>query len=76
MVKHTQIIRRVLPTNCLSVFHCFVGLAVKGLNYMQQQDIFSKELAIFCKWCVITDSHALKQQRSIQVNLLFVGIWT
>ena len=47
MVKHTQIIRRVLPTNCLSVFHCFVGLAVKGLNYMQQQDIFSKELAIF-----------------------------
>ena len=47
MVKHTQIIRRVLPTNCLSVFDCFVGLALKGLNSMQQQDIFSKELAIF-----------------------------
>ena len=30
MVKHTQTIR-VLPTNCLSVFDHFVGMAVKGL---------------------------------------------
>ena len=34
MVKHTQTIRRNLPTNCLSVFHHFVGLALKGLNYI------------------------------------------
>ena len=27
MVKHTQTIRRLLPTNCLSVFDHFVGLA-------------------------------------------------
>ena len=32
MVKHTQTIRRELPTNCLSVFDHFVGLALKGLN--------------------------------------------
>ena len=30
MVKHTQTIRRKLPTNCLSVFDRFVGLALKG----------------------------------------------
>ena len=32
MVKHTQTIRRLLSTNCLSVFEHFVGLAVKGLG--------------------------------------------
>ena len=32
MVKHTQTIRRLLPTNCLNVFDHFVGLALKGLS--------------------------------------------
>ena len=32
MVIHTQAIRRLLPTNCLSVFDHFVGLALKGLS--------------------------------------------
>ena len=32
MVKHTQTIRRLLPTNCLSVFDHFLGLALKGLR--------------------------------------------
>ena len=32
MVKHTQTIRRQQPTNFLSVFDHFVGLALKGLN--------------------------------------------
>ena len=32
MVKHTQTSRREQPTNSLSVFDYFVGLAVKGLN--------------------------------------------
>ena len=31
MVKHTQTIRRLLRTNCLSVFDDFVGLAVNWL---------------------------------------------
>ena len=32
MVKHTHTIRRFLPTNCLSVFDHFVGLALKALT--------------------------------------------
>ena len=32
LVKHTQTICRLLPTNCLSVFDHFVGLPLKGLN--------------------------------------------
>ena len=32
MVKHTQTIRRFLPTNCLNVFDHFVGLALKKLR--------------------------------------------
>ena len=36
MVKHTQTIRRQQPTNCLSVFDHFVGLAFKGLKDKQK----------------------------------------
>ena len=32
MVKHTQTIRWLLPTNCLSVVDHFAGLALKGLS--------------------------------------------
>ena len=32
MVKHTQTIRLLFPTNCLSVFDHFVGLALRGLR--------------------------------------------
>ena len=32
MFKHTQTIRRLLPTNCLSVLDHFVGLACTGLR--------------------------------------------
>ena len=32
MVKHTQTIRWQKPTNCLSVFDHFMGLALKGLK--------------------------------------------
>ena len=31
MVKHTQTIRRLFPTNCLSLFDHYVGFALKGL---------------------------------------------
>ena len=34
LVKHIQIIRRLLPTNSLSVFDHFVGLALKGLIFI------------------------------------------
>ena len=34
MIKHTKKIRRQQPTNCLSVFDLFVGLALKGFNVL------------------------------------------
>ena len=38
MVKHTQTIRRKLPTNCLRVFDHFVKLVVKGLKRTQKSE--------------------------------------
>ena len=35
MVKHTQTIRQQQPTNCLSVFDHFMGLALEGLKIPQ-----------------------------------------
>ena len=35
MVKYTPTICWLLPTNCLSVFDHFVGLALKGLGWLQ-----------------------------------------
>ena len=52
MLKHTQTIVGKLPTNCLSVFDHFVGLALRGLisknnttklkkkNYFRFSDVF------------------------------------
>ena len=40
MVKHTQTIRRLLPTNCLSVSDHLVQLALKGLRYPLSRDNF------------------------------------
>ena len=38
MVKHTQTIRRLLLTNCLSVFEHFERLALKGLRNLGQSE--------------------------------------
>ena len=46
MVKHTETIRRMLPTNCLSVFHHFVGLALKGLRLDQVSRANEKVLKV------------------------------
>ena len=51
MVKHTQTIRRLLPTNCLSVFDHFVGLALKGLiqqTITQYNDTLDEIRVITC----------------------------
>ena len=57
MVKHTQTIRRLLPTNRLSVFDHFVMLALKGLtkypspkaipNYRVNQTYAILEIPVF-----------------------------
>ena len=41
MVKHTQTIRQLLSSNCLSVFDHFVGLALKRLTL--KGSIFQRE---------------------------------
>ena len=44
MVKNTQKIRRLLPTNCFSVFHHFAELAFNGFNkYLQMIGIHEKQ---------------------------------
>ena len=45
MVKHTQSIRRLLPTNCLSVFDHDVELAVKRLNMVFTSCLLKPALA-------------------------------
>ena len=45
MVKHTQTIRRLFPTSCLSVFDRFVRLALKGLT----DDSQTKKYKISCQ---------------------------
>ena len=35
MVKHTQTLCRLLPTNCLTVFDHFVGIVIKGLIWKE-----------------------------------------
>ena len=39
MAKHTQTIRRLWPTNCLSVFDHFAGLVLKGLTLLTLAEI-------------------------------------
>ena len=40
IIKYTQTIRRQQPTNCLTAFDRFVGLALKGLNIKKQTGKF------------------------------------
>ena len=47
VVKHTQTIRWLLPTNCWSGFDHFVGLALKGL--IRVLILIVKQILIFFK---------------------------
>ena len=49
MVKHTKTTRRLLPTHCLSVFDHFVGLALKGIKSLQNQQKNRKYCSQFTK---------------------------
>ena len=46
MAKHTQTIRRLLPTNCLSVFDHFVELVLKWLNENLGSQLYQKLKAV------------------------------
>ena len=47
MAKQTQAIVGNLPTNCLSVFDHFMGLALKGLNENYSNYFHHKTFAKF-----------------------------
>ena len=51
MVKHTQTIRRLLPTNCLSVLDHFVGLAPKVFNPLCSCSLETESTADFFLRC-------------------------
>ena len=52
MVKHTQTIRRLLPTNYLSVFDHFVRLALNGLNRKRNYLNYTKVTFSVFNWLV------------------------
>ena len=64
MVKHTQTIRRQKPTNCLSVFGHFVGLALNRLN---------KHLPCNCKLIRLLDTDFERNNSQMPYSGLF---WT
>ena len=51
MVKHTQTIRRKLPTNCLNVFEHLVELTLKGLTWLQIFNFLALYLVLVSDFC-------------------------
>ena len=52
MVKHTQIIRRQQPKNCLIVFEHIVGLELKGLKLYGCS--YSRKHSLISNRCVLS----------------------
>ena len=61
MVRHTQTMRRQQPTNCLSVFDHFVGLALKRLLCM---------ILLFTCKCFIYDSHGKRTAQKMKFFIM------
>ena len=53
MVKHTQTISGLLPTNCLSVFNLLVGLAFKGLIEIEIQSCIFEVVKMLSLQCLV-----------------------
>ena len=79
MVEHTQIIRRQQPTNCLSVFDHFMGLALKDLIHFSSVLYFYSSYKRFqwvqkynpsLKWI----KHIDVQSYSAQIKLSLLGL--
>ena len=67
MFKHTQTIRRLLPTNCWNVFDLFVELALKELKKLRWYSLVETVASVYsntilfrtfrCQQCaVVSDS--------------------
>ena len=63
MVKHTQTNRRLLPTNCLSVFGHLVGLALKVLifTYNIYNSRLNNNLNFQSLKCVISGTKCIEE---------------
>ena len=61
MVRHTQTMRRQQPTNCLSVFDHFVGLALKRLLCM---------ILLFTCKCFIYDMHGKRTAQKMKFFIM------
>ena len=79
MVKHTQTTCRQQPTNCLSVFGHVVGLALKGLRYLDEfiswrkfkwQDIDSKTRKVFA---IYRGLHPNSGIARLRMNVYYMG---
>ena len=77
MVKHTQKIRRLLPTNCLSVFEHFVRLAIKGLTWKKYENLQVDSSTIKNNYPMINPTHTsvylyrMFRWRQINVRKIF-----
>ena len=79
MIKHTQIICRPLPMNCLSMFDYFVELTLEGLKFrLTSDDIWDQDQSLidFNTKKVLTNplnvnssEHLHHQQQSIYIQL-------
>ena len=67
MVKHTQTIRWLKPTNCLNVFDHFMGLALKGLLKKEKEKTMNgdqlQKLSQFCSLLF-----KFKEKRSVHMT--------
>ena len=74
MVKHTQTIRRLLPTNYLSVFDHFVGLALKELKKPEILNFVRRYLTHWPISCNLPLSIPPENIRKIRFSEVFRGI--
>ena len=73
MVKHTQTIRRLLPTNCLSVFDHFVRLALKYSGTCQASSFFEIQV-FFCASVFLYSSPRIKCSSQIPDSIHHSGM--
>ena len=74
MAKHTETIRRPLPTNSLSVIDRFVGLVIKGLTMNMICLLILDTHSCLCQRSILDHSHKNSQQKS-SITDFFTGFY-
>ena len=70
MVKHTQTIRRLFPTNFLSLFDHFEGLALKELN--TRRDINKEAITSNVIIALVLREKQSKYSLAIFIHLMYL----